>query len=46
MRWKNSPPIFCTATEIVADLVNAALHCNTPALLHRLDDMVEAIIRE
>ena len=22
MRWKNSPPLFCTATEMVADLAN------------------------
>ena len=32
-------------TETVVDLANAALHCNTPDLLHRLDDMVESIVR-
>ena len=32
-------------TETVVDLSNAALHCNTPALLYILDDMVESIIR-
>ena len=25
MGWKNSPPLFCTATETVADLANEAL---------------------
>ena len=44
--WKKSPPIFCTATETVADLANAALRCNTPTLPHSLDDMAEAIVRE
>ena len=43
---ENFPPIFCTATETVADRANEALHCNTPALPHRLDDMAEAIVRE
>ena len=43
---ENFPPIFCTAAETVVDLVNEALHCNTPALPHRLDDMAEAIVRE
>jgi len=26
MRWKNSPPAFCTATETAADLANRDLH--------------------
>ena len=46
MGWKNLPHIFCTATETVADLANAALHYNTPALLNSMDDMAEAIFRE
>ena len=46
MGWEISPPIFCTTTETVADLANAALRCNTPTLLHRLDVMVEVIVRE
>ena len=46
MGWKNSPPIFCMATETVVDLANAYLRCNTPAFLHRLDDMMEAFFRE
>ena len=43
---KNSPPIFCTATETVEDLENSALSCNTHALLHKIYDMAEAILRE
>ena len=46
MGWKNSTPIFCTATETVADLVSEALHCNTPALPHRLDDIAKVIIKQ
>ena len=46
MGWKNSPPIFCTATETVADLENASLHCNTPVLPHRMDGMAESIFME
>ena len=46
MGWKNLPPIFYTVMDILADLANAALHCNTPALPHRLDYMVEIIVRE
>ena len=46
MGWKNLPPIFCTETEIVVGLSNAALHCNTPALPNIIDDMAEAIVRE
>ena len=46
MGWKNFPPMFFTATETVVDLVNAALHCNVPALPHNLDVMAEAIVRE
>ena len=37
MGWKNSPPIFCTATETVADLANEALHAHAPTLPHKLD---------
>ena len=46
MGWKNSPPIFCMATDTVAELANTALRCNTPAFPHRLDDMAEYIVRE
>ena len=43
---KKSPPIFCTAMETVEDLENSALSCNTHALLHKIYDMAEAILRE
>ena len=33
-------------TEIVENLTDAALCCNTPALLHRLVDMLESIVSE
>ena len=46
MGWKNSPPIFYTAIETVADLANPALRCNTPTLPHNLDEMAGAIVRE
>ena len=46
MGWKKLPPIFYTVMDTLADLANAALHCNTPALPHRLDYMVEIIVRE
>ena len=46
MVWKNALLIFCIAAEKVADLVDADLLCNTPALPCRLYDMAEAIIRE
>ena len=46
MGQKNLPPIFCTATKTVADIVNAALRCNTHALLHRLNGMADAIFRD
>ena len=34
------------AIETVADLSNASLRCNTPALRNNMDDIVEAISRE
>ena len=43
MGWKNSPPIFSTATETIADLANARLRAFTPPLPHHLDDMAELI---
>ena len=43
---ENLPPIFCTAMETVAYLLNVDLHCNTPDLLHRLNDIAAAIGRE
>ena len=43
MGWKNSPPIFCTATETVADLANEALRAHAPTLPHKLDKRAEAV---
>ena len=46
MGWKNSPPVFCTATETMVDLANARLQANTPARPHKLDDRAEAVVLE
>jgi hypothetical protein len=44
MGWTNSPPIFSTATETIADLANARLRQldHTP-LPHHLDDLANTI---
>ena len=43
MGWTNSPPIFSTATETVADLANMRLrHLLTP-LPHHLDELAQSI---
>ena len=41
--WKNSPPLFCTATETVADLANEDLRTHHPSKQHQLDNRAEAI---
>ena len=41
--WKNSSPLFCTATETVADLANEALRTHHPSKQHQLDSRAEAI---
>ena len=35
MGWKNSPPLFCTATETIADLANQRINdkCTHPHLI-------------
>jgi hypothetical protein len=43
MGWKNSPPIFSTATKTITDLTNACLRTCAPPLPHHLDDMAELI---
>ena len=43
MGWKNSPPLFCTATETVADLANEALRTQHPSKQHLLDIRAEAV---
>ena len=40
MGWNNSPPLFCTATETVADLANQDLSSHAPLRSHNLDDRV------
>ena len=44
MGWKNSPPIFSTATETIADLANARIQHLTPPLPHHLDDLADSIM--
>ena len=43
MGWKNSPPLFCTATETVADLANEALRTHQPSKQHLLNNRAEAV---
>ena len=43
MGWKNSPPLFCTATETVADIANESLCYHQPSKPHKLDNRTEAI---
>ena len=43
MGWKNSPPIFSTATETIADLANQRLLSNIDPLHHPLDDLAHSI---
>ena len=44
MGWKNSPPIFCTATETIADLANEALRTHAPSTAHKLDARAEKVV--
>ena len=43
MGWKKSPPLFCTATETVADLANEALRTHQSSKQHLLDIRVESV---
>ena len=43
MGWKNLPPLFCMATETVADIDNKYLLPHQPSKPHKLDDRTEAI---
>ena len=43
MGWKNSPPLFCTATETVADLSNEALRTHQPSKQHLLYNRAESL---
>ncbi len=44
MGWKNSPPIFTTATETIADLTNQRLQRHLHAPPHHLNEMAESIL--
>ena len=44
MGWKNSPPLFCTATETVADIANEYLRSHQPSRPHKLDGRAEAVV--
>ena len=43
MGWKNSPPIFSTATETVADVANAAISSSSPASPHALAELASTL---
>ena len=44
MGWKNSPPVFSTATETIADLMNARLRDTSYAPApHALDDLADEV---
>ena len=42
MGWKNSPPIFSTAMETIADLANQRIQSNHHPAPHHLDDLAES----
>ena len=46
MGWKNSPPIFSTATETIANLANQRLLVQTCPTLHPLDEQAELVVSE
>ena len=43
MGWSNSPPIFSTATETIADIANERLRSNIEMPAHHLDDLAQSI---
>ena len=46
MGWSNSPPIFSTATEMIADLTNQRLQEQASPPPHPLDDRAEQVVPE
>ena len=42
MGWVNSPPIFCAATETIADIANARIRRHEHPRLHRLDEIANS----
>ena len=43
MGWKNSPPIFSTATETITDIANARIRAGRDPPPHWLDSLAESI---
>ncbi len=43
MGWTLSPPVFCTATETVADITNTAIQAGAPHVPHPLEDLASAL---
>ena len=41
MGWKNSPPVFCSVTETIADIANQRLVKNRNPPPHRLDSIAD-----
>ena len=44
MGWKNSPPIFSTATETIADLANQRIQAGVTPAPHLMDEKAEAVV--
>ena len=44
MGWKNSPPIFSTATETIADLANQRIQAGVTPAPHPMDETAEAVV--
>jgi hypothetical protein len=44
MGWTNSPPVFSTATDIIADIANAQLSLGWLPPSHPLDDLLAALV--
>jgi hypothetical protein len=43
MGWKNSPPIFSSASETSADLANQRIHLSAEPSPHHLDELAESV---
>jgi hypothetical protein len=43
MGWSNSPPIFSTDTETIADLANRRLKSTSTIVQHHLDDLAKSV---
>jgi hypothetical protein len=43
MGWKNSPPLFSTATKTIADIANRRILQHTDKPAHRLDELADSV---